>query len=167
MAFATSADLVNRYDARTLGDLVNDDGSRATEAELEVSAKVTAALESASGMVLSACVKGGRYTAAELSALTGDSLAHLVDLTCRIAFWLLWKRRPWSDKYENQRNEAKKHNDEALEMLRSGQEVFAVDRAIEAGSPEVIGVDLTEVLSWNLVVDRARGSFYPPRRFVD
>lgn len=162
-AYATPADLIVRYDVRTLGDLCSDDGNRVPQALLATNTKLEALLSTASGQINAAVMRGDRYTAADLASLSGESQQYLVDLTCRIAFWLLWQRRPYSD--DQNRMEAKKSADEALELLRTGAQVFEIDTVIEAGKPKVDTVSRTEITNnWNLVADRCRGRFFPVRR---
>lgn len=162
-AFATPADMLIRYDARTLGDLCSDSGVRLQESELTANAKLIALLSSATGQIKSAVLRGERYKVEDLEALTGESLAYLVDLTCRIAFWLLWQRKPYAD--DQQRLEAKKAYDESLELLQNGSHVFEITSAMDAGTPHVETVTRTEIANnWNLVADRCRGRFFPARR---
>jgi hypothetical protein len=162
-AFAAPADLILRYDVRTLGDLCSDDGTRVTQANLATDQKVEMALDTATGQIMAAVLRGERYTAADLAALTSESADYLKDLTCRIAFWLLWQRKPYTD--DKQRMEAKESSDKALEMLRTGQHIFDIAATIEATKPDVETVTRVEVADeWGLFVDRARGRFYPSRR---
>jgi hypothetical protein len=162
-AFATTADMLLRYDARTLGDLCSDVGTRIPEALLVSDPKLVALLDTATGQIKAAVLRGDRYKTVDLESLTGESREYLVDMTCRIAFWLLWQRKPYSD--DQNRMEAKKGADEALELLRTGAHVFDVDTAIEAGKPYVETVTRTEIANnWNLVADRCRGRFFPARR---
>lgn len=168
-AFATAADMITRYDVRLLGDLCADDGSRVTEAALKSTTSpnpiMAAALDSASGKVKAAVLRAGRYTVMQLEALTGESQAYLVDLTCQIAFWMLWRRRPYSEAYDSQLKNAKEAYDESLESLRTGDEIFEVDVVIEAGKPKIETVTRVESKDFNLAVDQARGgNFYPRRR---
>jgi phage gp36-like protein len=162
-AFATAADMIARYDARTLGDLVTDDGNQVAENALAANPKMTAALATATGQIKAAVLRAERYTTAELEALTGESQQYLKDLTCQIAFWCLWRRRPYID--DQQRNEVKASADEALELLRTGAHVFDIDRQKDAGTPKVETITRAEVENdWSLFVDQARGNFYPRRR---
>jgi len=163
LALASPQDMIDRYDVRTLGDLVSD-STRTTEINLSSDEKMLTALESATGELIAACFKGKRYSFEDLNGLTESSGAYLRDLICRIAFWKLWQRKPWSDRYEQARAAAEKSSNEALEMLRSGQQVFDVEATKDAGVIEATAVSLVEVQRYNLIVDAARGRFYPPRR---
>lgn len=152
-----------RFDARTLGDVCADNGVQVTEAGLKTNKKMLAALNSATGRIVATVLRAKRYTREDLNGLTGESLDYLKDLTCRIAFWKLWQRKPYSE--EQQRPDAKQDHDSALEELGSGHAIFEVASVIEAGIPRVETVTRTEIeRDWALVVDQARGRFYPQRR---
>lgn len=166
MAYATAAQLLARFDARTIGDLVADDGNRVSvQSLLTPHDNITAALDDASGEIDAALLQGKRYTSAELTALTGNSAAYLVRITCQIAFWLLWERRPSLDEesYEAAKDRARK----ALERLRRGEHVFDVDGAKEAGLPEQHTPTISTISRLNLTVEEARKGFYPARRLPE
>jgi len=163
-AFADSDDMIARFDARTLGDIcANDDDVQVTPAGLAANKKMLAALNTATGKIISVCLRAKRYSRADLDALTGESLEFLIDITCRIAFWHLWKRKPYAD--DPVRKMAKEEYDEILADLSSGHAIFDVEAVKDAGVPHVETVTRVEVeRDWNLFVDAARGSFYPQRR---
>jgi phage gp36-like protein len=162
-AFSTSDDMVARFDARTLGDICADNDVQVTQAGLVTNTKMLAALNTATGRLLATALRAKRYSRVDLNSLTGESLDYLKDLTCRIAFWILWQRKPYSE--DQQRKEAKQAYDDALEELGSGHEIFDVDAVKDAGIPKVETVTRTEIeTDWNLFVDEARGRFYPQRR---
>lgn len=162
-SFATPADMIARYDVRTLGDLCSDSGERISEAGLAANTKLLTCLSSASGRVIASTLRAKKYTVDDLNALTGESLAYLVDITCRVAFWLLWQRKPYVD--TQQRMEAKKEYDETLEMLNKGDQIFDVESVKDAGIPQVETITRVEIESdWSLFVDQGRGHFYPRRR---
>lgn len=162
-AFAASTDMVNRYDVRTLGQLCGD-GATIGEGALASDDKMTAALESATGQIIAAVLVGERYSRADLDGLSDESADYLVDLTCRVAFWKLWDRKPYTGREDPNRTAAKKEALEALDMLRKGLHVFDVDGVKEAGRPDVDRISVAEASNFHLIVDRARGSFYPSRR---
>lgn len=166
MAYATPAQMIQRYDVRTLGDLVGDNGIRVDRAALATDANLQAALDDASGEIEAALLQGKRYTTAQLTALTGNSAKYLVRLTCTIAFGLLFGRRPWSDDDEegSGRRGAEKQARAALEMLRKGQTIFDVEEVKEAGLPAIETPTIQTILQSNLAVDQSRGHFYPRRR---
>lgn len=160
MAYAVPADLLKRFDARTVGDLAGDEGKRIVPSALLTDPNVLAVLDDASGEIESALLQGERYTAANLTALTGNSQQYLVRLCCEIAFGLLWRRRPWAD--DQQRQEAIKRADEHLERLRKGERVFDVVAILDAGLPDVTGATTAELRDLNLLRDRTL-HYYPVR----
>jgi len=166
MPFATATDMVDRYDSETLGDLVTDNEDSLSESELLSSSKMTTALAGATGDVIAACLRGERYTRADLDGLTGDSLAYLKDITCAFAFWRLWKRKPYLGSMDDRRQSAQEDYREALDMLNRGDRVFDIDTAQQAGRPRIETVTHAEINDrWSLITDIARhGRFYPRRR---
>lgn len=159
MAYATSDDLVKRYDARTLRELASD--SAAPVEDLSTDAAVTAALSSASGKINAAVMVSGLYTAAQLAALTGDDLALLVDLTCDLAMARLVGRRPCPDTAEWAAAIVERA-EEFLQQLRNGARLFNVDVAKDAGLPLADGPTAVEYRDLNLIPDRTQ-NFYPSR----
>lgn len=162
-AFATSADMLKRYDARTLADCCSDNGEPVAVTQLASDTKMAAALADASGRILAACLRGGRYSEADLAALTGESLSYLKYVTCLIAMDGLWRRKPYSQ--DDGRKAAREDAEEILSLLRKGEEIFAVPATIAASVPDVDTVTAVEVATWNLLPDQCRnGRFYPRRR---
>lgn len=158
-AFATNTELLQYFDARVVGDLVGDSGVRVSSGSLATDPNVTAALTAASGQISAAVMQGQRYSAADLAGLTGNSQGYLKYLTCVIAFAILWERRPWCE----DREKANEKANEALEMLRTGKHVFDIEAKKDAGLPTIDGPSRVELKNLNLIVDRARGHFYPAR----
>lgn len=165
--YATATDLINRYSPAVLGDLASDDGTRVAEGSLSANAKIQMALATATGKVKASILQGARYTPAQITAMTtsgdpaydAESAAFLADITCRVAFWLLWQRKPWSDQHENQRKQAEADSESQLDRLRKGVEIFNIGGAVEAGVPS--GTGMTAVQSQYSWAARARGRFYP------
>lgn len=162
-AFATAADMLNRYDVSTLGDICSDDGEPVSLAKLPTNPKLLTAINTATGRIKAAALRAARYSVEDLEDLTGESRDYLADLTCRIAFWYLWQRKPYAD--DQQRHEIKAQADEALELIRSGDECFEVAAVIEAGHPTIETVSAITIQNdWDLFVDDARGNYFPRRR---
>ena len=159
-AYASISQLVERFDARTLGDLVSDDGTRVVEGLLSSNAKLTAALEDASGQIEAALLMGGRYATSDLTGLTGNSAKYLIRLTCEIAFAMLWERRPYAD--DQRRAKALEKAEEHLEMLRKGSHIFDVSAVKTAGVPSVSGPTTVELIALNFLRDKTQ-HFYPTR----
>lgn len=162
-AFATPADMIARYDVHTLGDICTDDEDPVTPEKLKTNVKMLTALNSATGRIKAAALRAARYTVADLEGLTGESKEYLKTLTCRVAFWELWQRKPYAD--DQQRKDVKTLCDEAIEQIRSGDECFEVAAVIAAGHPTIETVSRVEIQQdWSLAVDQARPRFYPQRR---
>lgn len=163
-AFADSSDMVVRYDTRTLGDLCSDDGNRVAKDDLATSDIMTTALSSATGEIKAATLRAERYTVAQLEALTGESQEYLKTLTCAVAFWRLWSRKPYNEKNSGQ-VQARTEFKEAMERIRSGDHIFEVAATAAAGTPNIDTITRAEIQNdWDLFVDNARGRFYPRRR---
>lgn len=166
MSYATPAQLLQRYDARTIGDLVSDSGDQVTPTALLSDANLLAQLDDASGEIESALLQAGRYSAGDLSGLlTSNSNTRfvLIRLTCDIAMRLLAERRPWyelNDAYQRRVANA----DATLDKLRKGERVFDLEPVKDAGLPEANTPSLESVENLNLTVDAARRGFYPARR---
>ncbi len=161
-AYASIADMLKRYDVRTIGDLINDDGTAASSAEVLADADgiIAAALETASGEVESACFRGKRYTVTDLQGLTGNQSALLKSLVCKLAFWFLWERRPvWDqDQYEQAKNAPRG----MLDRLKRGEDVFDIEAVKTAGNPSVTGPTRADLTNLNLIRDRLY-KYYPDR----
>jgi len=163
MAYATSTDLTARFDARTIGDLASDSGTQVDEAGLATSAKVTAALDDASGRIDGALTVAQIYTTDDLDDLTGNSLALLKRITCELAMAFLISRR--QEKFLDESvSRVEAQSEEYLDRLRKGERLFGdVDAATAAGLPTVGGMTAVEYNELNLIPDRAR-NFYPARQ---
>jgi hypothetical protein len=122
-AFASPADIKNRYDWRTLGDLCSDAGVKLTSNQLDSSSRLLECLNDASGMVEAAVTTGGQYTAADLNALTGMSQSLLKRLVCDLAMGMLWLARP--DR-EGQTPKSFEVALEILESIRKGEKAFGL-----------------------------------------
>lgn len=160
MAYATPAQMFERYDARTIGDLVSDEDIRVPSADLATDSKLLAALNDASGDLESACLVGGRYTAAQLAALTGNSLYYRVRITCDIAMWYLLQRRAGGDADELEKFEKLRMGH--LKRLQSGESIFGIDEHIAASVPTIDGMSTVQYDNLNLVRDHAK--VYPRRK---
>jgi phage gp36-like protein len=161
-AYASPADLIQRYDARTVGQLASDDGKPVEIAALMSNPNVLACLASASGRIEAALLQGERYSIVQLQSLTDNSLAYLKQLVCQVAFGILYERRPWPD--AQQKQGALKSAEDALEVLRQGRNVFSLPGQEEAGVATLAWPSLPEQNRLPLITNDARGRFYPGRR---
>ena len=142
VAYATPADMVTRYDVRSLGKLLSDNGAEMTATQVQNSAVLTTLLQQASGLIESACVVGQRYqinpTASppinDLAALTGNSQQLLVGLVCDLAYWYVWARRP----HRERKSELPATVELAfdwLDKIRAGEAIFGILENIQASTP--------------------------------
>ena len=160
-AYAEPADMLALFDARSLGALVKDDGTRGSPTELLTDPNLAAALAAASGRVEAAMLHGGRYSVADLESLTDNSLAYLKKLVCDVAFVTVWSRRPF-DELKGISQVCFDHSEAALESLRQGREVFNLTAQIAAGLPPApTGPTRVQLHQLNTIAGRARGRFYP------
>jgi len=161
-SYAEPSDLLARYDAREIGDLVADDGEQIGAAALATDTNVLAALSDASGQIEAALVVGNRYTASALEGLTGNSLALLKRITCMLAICHLMDRRPagYGDAAEKRQEQALDY----LERLRNGENVFNLSDQKDAGEVDVEGPTYSEYDQQQMWSHRPRNAFYPGLR---
>jgi len=133
MAFATSAELIVRYDWRWIGKQILDNNSAATEAQVLASPVIAAFLDEASEMVMAAAAVGARYSVADLTQYGG---VLLVRITCDLAMGLILKRRARAAKDDEALTRAYVEALDYLEQLRRAERIFyAVPDVAEAGLP--------------------------------
>lgn len=171
ITLANATDLASRYSPGLIGDLLADDGNRVLD--LAGSAKLTAILNSATGKVLGSLMQSDRYTVDQINSL-GDSTSssynqqsyeYLVDIICRVAYWMLWQRKPWDDSSDGSRRQAQAESDAALKMLRDGTEILLLGGAKEAGKPDNVGVKAVQQKTmWS---QAGRGRWYPINQNID
>lgn len=158
MAFATVADVLDRFDERTLRDLCSDTGTPATD--LTTNGPLNAALESASGSVLVACTVGQMYDEAKLASLEGASRAILVDIVCALAVAKLVTRRPMRADVANVWKGTIEEANAYLDKFRRGERVFPLPEQLDASVPSAEGPTALDIPRQNLLTYRAHG-FYP------
>jgi len=165
MAYATADDMRARFDERSLAEIVADDNSAVDLGDLSTDTNMLAALDDASGMVDAALLTGGQYTPANLSALTGTSLALLKRLTCTQAMLFLKQRRGGGYPSEMEAIERdQKWVDDMLTRLKRGANVFNVAEVLDAGVAEREVITVNSVDRAQLMRDRTQ-HYYPQRAF--
>lgn len=164
MSYAAASDLLARYDARTVGNLCSDNGVTVSAAALATDTRLQAALDDASGEIEAALMQGERYTTTDLAALTGNSLAYLKSICCKIAMAHLWQRRPYLDDESAEKSILAARA--AIDRLRKGESIFNVAAVVAAGTPDVVTPTVTSIQALNLTVDDCRrwNGYYPQRR---
>lgn len=163
MAYATPAQMLLRYDSRTIGQLVADDDTQVSASGLLTDTVLAAALGDASGRIDSALLQGGRYTTDDLEGLTGNNATYLVRICCDIAMEFLWQRRPYYDieRYKQARELAEDH----LKLLQSGKDIFDIASVQNASVPSNYAPTVYQYDNIGMIRDRTRG-YFPARRLI-
>lgn len=147
MAHATVSDLLMRYDSRRIADLVLDTDQRATDVELAGNSTaglvVQTALSDASGMINSSILAGGRYKLEDLLAMTTDSKGYLKRLCCDLAYGLLISRRGYGGADLDAMTSRSKESEAILELLRTGERIFEIEKNEQASTPQQAQVSRT------------------------
>jgi len=165
LAYASGSDMVARFDYRTLGDLLTDTGVRLSKSEVVASSVLATLLDDAAGEIESALRVGQRYSVADLTGLTGNSLALLKRINCAIAMKLCWERRAYlNSNQETSRDEDSEKARRMLDRLRKGEAIFNLDAVADAGLPSLSVPSVSTIQSVNLTVDAARRGYFPGRR---
>lgn len=129
-AFITNQEFVDRYDVRTIGDLLSDLGVRFASGTVVNSTVLTQFAAEASGEIEAMAYMGERYKREDLAALTGNSLAYLKRLTADKMLSNMLNRRPDPTRPippNVQQSLA------ILDKLSLGYAIFALGGAAEAG----------------------------------
>ena len=121
-----------------------------------------AALAAGAGEIEAALMQGQRYTAAQLTALTGNSAAMLQRINARLALRILWQRRPWVE--DQGRIASFEEADKILRDLATGKIVFDIDDHKSASVPTITGPSTATVQRLQGIATQARGNFYPAMR---
>jgi hypothetical protein len=153
--YCTVAQFLVRVDWNTVAQLLSDKPqsgvvSILTQSEVETSDTLLAILKEACGYVEMACIKGERYSVADLVALAAGSLADgsynagetLAGLVADIALARIYDRRP------DRRAEMPERCQEAwakLDLLAEGELIFPFVESADAGhldEDEIVDSDL-------------------------
>lgn len=149
MAYATPSNLKDRYDARRLGELVRDDGTKATPAQLDADTVLQAALDDGHSLINSAALAGRRYTPSDLADLTDLDKALLIRLNCDLAYGFLLRRRGFAEGEVSRLAPGFEEALQLLQRLKNGDIVFNVESVLEAGTMDrvVLSKNVTLVSS--------------------
>ncbi len=159
MAYATGIDLVDCFDVDLIGDLAQDTREPIEPTMVKTHPNVLRMLGQASGEIDTALIAGGRYQPEQLAALTGNSQAHLVRITCTIAMALLFKRRP-SQAMVDLAKPFYDDKEKYLKDLRTGQNLFNIAENKAASTIELQTVTAVEIDTLNLLTTRM-GNYFP------
>ena len=157
MAYASAEQLCSRKDVRKLGQLVRDNNSQATAAELLSDQVIADALEDASAQIRSAALVADKYQQSDLDQLAADSDAFLVRLTCDLAMGYLMSRRYLTEELPPDVVNAQQW----LALLRLGERIFNVAANRTAGNVGISFQTPFKRSQANLVADSGR--YFPPR----
>ena len=157
-AITTPADLVERFDERTIRELTVDTGGDASAVNLLTSPKVLTAISSAEGEVRSALARGGRYTEADITNLQGVHRDYFRHIVCQFAMVHLLRRRPRFDAVSLDAYE--KFYSQHLKQLQSGDALLGPSESdLNAGRATVDGPTITELTNQNWW--RTRSGYFP------
>lgn len=159
-AFATPNDLIARYDYRLIGQLISDTGVAADQAAVLADSITSQMLEDASGMIVTYALKGGRYSEADLAALTGNGQAFLQRLTCDLAIYYFVLRRGLPVEKYPQVMEALGQ----LENLSNGLTIFPIQSVIDAGVTQSPPITIQTIAENNFLVNNVR--YFPTPRYT-
>jgi hypothetical protein len=125
MADTTSADARTFVDFRAVADLAgrDDTSSQLTAAQLDADTNWLAALAAGRAKLGAAVTMGGRYTAAEITALAGDQKALRDKIVTMQALQIMVESRPDLDK-GHPLPAAYKQSELELFFLRNGERLF-------------------------------------------
>lgn len=142
MPLFDATDLLARYDARSIGQRVNDDGTAATAGEIPSNPRVLACMADAEGRLVMAATVGKRYTYAELStaASAGNPSGNAIKrLLCDLTWGLILKARGLPAKEFESLAPAYAEAEQILQLIRTGERVFPdIPGVAEAGLPETL-----------------------------
>lgn len=140
-SYATNAQFLDRYDVRTVADLLSDSDVTLTTAAVTASTRLTALLRQASGDIEAACVAGLRYQPVDLNALLtngGNGADFLIGLTCDLAMWKIMNRRP--SPVATEPPGPAKMALATLDLLRDGKRILSFQESANAG----VEIDLAQ-----------------------
>lgn len=141
MSYATGDDLIQRYDIDVIGALATDDREQLGRLAVPSDPNVATALADASGEIDVNLIAGGRYTPAQLAALSGGSRSHLIRITCAVAMACLFERRPGM--YTEMAEAICKISRANLAALARGQNVFGIPE-LANGNAATIATDTVQ-----------------------
>lgn len=164
MPYATADDFLQRYDARLIGDLVSDDGSRVDAGDLPGHAVVLAVLNDASATVDAAVYVGNRYTPAQMADLSETAAAFVRRLVCDLGLIYIKRRR---GRFDPEKDAAllREVND-TLAALRDGKDLLLLTQqsAAPASTVELVRPELIPVNRPRTIQTETRNYYPNPRR---
>jgi phage gp36-like protein len=159
MGYATGADMLQRYDARLLGDLVSDDGTQVSVANLPTNGNLVALLTDAQAAIDAALFVGNRYTVAQLTTLSTTAQSFLRRLNCDLCLIYLKRRRGVFNSEKD--GDLLKECDARIKGLRDGEDLLmqAVDTEAQASTLELDAPTMIPVLRRQTIRNQVRNYF--------
>lgn len=160
MPLVTGVDVVARYDARRVCDLVGDAGVRADPATVAANDNLLTIVDDAIDMLLSAVRVASRYSTADLEvdpppAVGGTGKPLVKRIVADLTFGLLTARRGYSADEQGKLSPRYFEALQLLEQIRRGDRIFDVDAAAAAGLPGTVNID-DAVGRPNFIADHCR-----------
>lgn len=152
--------MLERYDARLLGDLVSDNGVAVAAGALPGHPVLLAVLEDASAAVDAAVFVGNRYTPAQMANLSATAAAFVRRLVCDLALIYIKRRR---GRFDSDKDAALlKEVNATLDALRNGDDVLVSDQIDDPG-PQLEGTEMVTVTRPRTLLNQIR-NYYPDGR---
>jgi phage gp36-like protein len=157
MAIATVNNLIDRFDVRELGQLASDTNIPLNATQLQTATPVLAALQDATGVLMSALYVAFKYTQSDIDIIlndqdTGpdadDSLALLVRIVCDLAVVYLAQRRGRSYK---EKFPLVQESLDLIQKLRNGERVLNLMDKEKAGLTQQAIVTVCDQVNAGLV----------------
>lgn len=155
-SYLSAAEFLKRKDWRTVADFCSDNDTRLTQGALLTNANLQSLLDDAAGLVECACLPANRYTPADLAALTGVGQKLLYRLIADLAEGLMIERRP------DKKRPVPPSFERAmgiLDALRTGEKIFPLQEAMNAGNVATEQESERDVTDRNLTVTQAARFF--------
>jgi hypothetical protein len=147
--YCTPTRMLQAYDVRTLGDLLQDGDQRMTPLDVQNSPILYVLLQEASGWFESAIIVGSKYSVQavqQVMAENGNGASFISGLIAGIAMWMCFDRRPEkASKYELPAKAQLAM--EMLDRLRLGERILPLQENANAGLPS--SMVLTPAIVWN------------------
>lgn len=159
MPYSTPSDMLQRYDARLIGDLVSDNGVQVAAGDLPTNAVLLSVLEDASASIDAAVYVGNRYTPTQMSALSTTAAAFVRRLACDLGLIYLKRRR---GRFDPEKDGALLTEiNSTLDALRDGRDLLLMNGAPSpAGTMELVQPHLVRVPARQTIRNRTQ-NYYP------
>ena len=152
--YMSVSDVLSFKDVRMVGDLVRDDGTRATPLELQTDSNLSACMMAACGELEASLLAGNRYQPSDLLSLNGNSLSFLKSILSDETEYKLYSRRGISPpEYVKTSHET---FTKTLDAIRNGAKILAFQETQQAGLPKDEFMTFNDMLNTNMVTNYTR-----------